>query len=93
MIAGQRRGGGALPKGKKNMADLLLREVDPMMLERIGRLAIARGWTHAQTCMALLEQGLFSTELEVRSGFADPEVDALAEAIAALQALPAGHGF
>ncbi len=75
------------------MADLLLQDVDPMILDRIARLAVARGWTQAQTCVAVLEQGLFSTELEVRSGFADPEVDALAEAIAALQALPAGHGF
>jgi len=41
----------------------------------------------------LLEQGLFSSELEVRSGFGDPEVDALSDAIAALQALPAGQGF
>jgi len=75
------------------MADLLLRDMDAMMLERIARLSVARGWTQAQTCVALLEQGLFSTELEVRSGFVDPEVEALSEAIAALQALPAGHGF
>ena len=76
-----------------SMAELLLREVDPMVLERIDRLAVARGWTQAQACVAVLEQGLFSTELEVRSGFADLEVNALADAIAALQALPAGHGF
>lgn len=75
------------------MADLLLQDVDPMLLERIGRLAIARGWSRPQTCLALLEQGLFSTELEVRGGFVSPEVDALSEAIAALQALPAGQGF
>ncbi len=56
-------------------------------------VAVARGWTHEQTCAALLEQGLFSSELEVRSGFGDPEVDALSAAIAALQALPAGQGF
>ncbi|MEN5203191.1 hypothetical protein ABE473_01835 [Stenotrophomonas sp. TWI700] len=75
------------------MADLLLRDVDPLLLERIRRIAVARGWTREDTCMALLEQGLFASELEVRSGFHDPEVDALAAAIAALQALPDAQGL
>lgn len=75
------------------MADIVLRDVDPLLLERIRRVAVARGWTHEQTCHAVLEQGLLSSELEVRSGFGDPEVDALSAAIAALQAMPAGQGF
>ncbi|MGE8245646.1 MAG: hypothetical protein ACN6RA_06485 [Stenotrophomonas maltophilia] len=75
------------------MADLLLRDVDPLLLERIRRIAAARGWTREDTCMALLEQGLFASKLEVRSGFHDPEVDALAAAIAALQALPDAQGL
>ncbi|NWF31436.1 hypothetical protein HH110_00055 [Stenotrophomonas sp. SAM-B] len=75
------------------MADLLLRDVDPLLLERIRRIAAARGWTREDTCMALLEQGLSASELEVRSGFHDPEVDALAAAIAALQALPDAQGL
>lgn len=75
------------------MADLLLQDIDPIVLERIGRLAGARGWTHAQTCTALLEQGLFTIEMDVRGGFLSPEVDALSDAIAALQVLPAGQGF
>ncbi|HBS56448.1 hypothetical protein [Stenotrophomonas sp.] len=75
------------------MADVVLRDVDPLLFERIRRVAVARGWTHEQTCSVLLEQGLLSSELEVRSGFGDPEVDALSAAIAALQAMPAGQGF
>ena len=75
------------------MADVVLRDVDPLMFERIRRVAVARGWTHEQACWVLLEQGLLSSELEVRSGFGDPEVDALSAAIAALQAMPAGQGF
>ena len=75
------------------MADVVLRDVDPLLFERIGRVAVARGWTHEQACSVLLEQGLLSSELEVRSGFGDPEVDALSAAIAALQAMPAGQGF
>ncbi|HDS0950798.1 TPA: hypothetical protein QDZ34_003251 [Stenotrophomonas maltophilia] len=75
------------------MADVVVRDVDPLLFERIRRVAVARGWTHEQTCAVLLEQGLLSSELEVRSGFIDPEVDALSAAIAALQAMPAGQGF
>lgn len=75
------------------MADVVLRDVDPLLYERIRRVAVARGWTHEQTCSVLLEQGLMSSEFEVRSGFGDPEVDALSAAIAALQAMPAGQGF
>ena len=75
------------------MADVVLRDVDPLLYERIRRVAVARGWTHELTCSILLEQGLLSSELEVRSGFGDPEVDALSAAIAALQAMPAGQGF
>ena len=54
---------------------------------------MARGWTLEQTCLALLEQGLFAGEQEVRGGFENPEVDVLSEAIHALQALPAGAEF
>ncbi|MGV8961738.1 MAG: hypothetical protein ACOH1V_15365 [Stenotrophomonas sp.] len=70
------------------MADLKLRDVDPILLERILRLSVARGWTREQTCVALLEQGLFAIESQVRSGFASVEEDALTEAIAALRDLP-----
>lgn len=77
----------------KHMADLVLRDLDPLLNERIRRVAVARGWTREHTCIVLLEQGLFASELEVRSGFHDPEVNALAEAIAALQALPDVKAF
>ncbi|KAB7768497.1 hypothetical protein NB717_002578 [Xanthomonas sacchari] len=75
------------------MSDLVLRDIDPFLLERIRRIAVARGWTQRQAVLALIEQGLFSSEHDVRSGFEHREVDALSEAIAALRALPAGSGF
>ena len=60
------------------MADLVLRDLDPLLEERIRRVAVARGWTREYTCVALLEQGLFSSELEVRhrgaAGLAGREV-------------------
>lgn len=86
-------GGSTGSKRVVGMADVTLRDVDPHLLERIRRLAVARGWTHEQTCLVLLEQGLFAGEQEVRGGFENPEVDALSEAILALKALPAGGGF
>jgi hypothetical protein len=45
------------------------------------------------TLFHLLEQGLFVTEAEVRSGFNDREVDVLSAAITALKDVPRGHGF
>lgn len=75
------------------MIDLVLRDVDPILAERIRRVSVARGWSQHETLMRLLEQGLFASEHEVRSGFVDPEVDALTDAIAALRELPAGKGF
>lgn len=75
------------------MTDLLLRDIDPILAERIRRVSVARGWDQHETILRLLEQGLFASELEVRSGFEDTEVDALADAIAALKEVPAGKGF
>lgn len=72
------------------MAEVTLRDIEPLLFERIRRLAVARGWTHEQTCLILLEQGLFSSEHDVRSGFENREVDVLTEAIKALHQLPAG---
>ena len=76
-----------------DMADVILRDVDPLLLERISRLAVARGWTREHSSMMLLEQGLFAGEHEMSHGFEHPEVDVLSEAIHALQALPAGAEF
>ncbi len=75
------------------MHDLVLRDIDPILAERIQRIGIARGWSQQETVLRLLEQGLFACEQEVRGGFESPEVDALADAIAALKLLPAGQGF
>ena len=73
-----------------DMAEVTLRDIDPLLMERIRRLSVARGWTREQTCIALLEQGLFASEHQVRGGFENSEVDVLSEAIQALHALPAG---
>lgn len=76
-----------------DMTDLVLRDIDPVLVDRIRRISMARGWTQHQTVVNLLEQGLFASEHEVHGGFQHPEVDALADAIAALKQLPAGADF
>gem|GEM_PF-360303 len=50
------------------MAEVVLRDIDPLLMERIRRLSVARGWTREETCLALLEQGLFASEHHVRRG-------------------------
>jgi hypothetical protein len=37
------------------MTDLLLRDIDPILVDRIRRIAIARGWTQHQTVLNLIE--------------------------------------
>ena len=65
------------------MTDIVLKDVDPILAERIRRVSQARGWPIHDTIFNLLEQGLFVCEAEVRGGFDDREVNALAEAISA----------
>jgi len=75
------------------VTDLVLRDIDPILSERIRRVAQARGWSPDEAVLRLLEQGLFASEEEVRGGFENMEVGALSDAIAALKLLPAGKGF
>ena len=75
------------------MTDIVMKDIDPVLADRIRRVTEARGWNMHDTLFHLLEQGLFITESEVRSGFNDKEVDVLSEAITALKDVPRGHGF
>lgn len=76
-----------------NMTDIVLKDIDPVLADRIRRVATARGWNIHETIFNLLEQGLFACEAEVRSGFDNNEVDVLSAAINALKEVPAGKGF
>ncbi|SEM34751.1 hypothetical protein SAMN05428989_3601 [Pseudoxanthomonas sp. GM95] len=75
------------------MTDLLIRDLDPILTDRIQRVSVARGWSVDETISRLIEHGLFAMEAEVRGGFSDPEVTALSDAIAALRAVPQGAKF
>ncbi|MCY7312532.1 MAG: hypothetical protein LH491_02630 [Pseudoxanthomonas sp.] len=75
------------------MTDIVLKDIAPVLADRIRRVAEARSWSVHDTIMYMLEQGLFLSESEVRSGFNDREVDVLSEAITALKDVPPGPGF
>ena len=79
--------------GNGDMTDIVLKDVDPILAERIRRVSQARGWPIHDTIFNLLEQGLFVCESEVRGGFDDREVNALADAISALKSVSPGNGF
>jgi hypothetical protein len=75
------------------MPDLVVRGMDTMLLERVRRLAISRGWSHRQAVTALVECGLFYIDMHPGNGFASPELDVLQEAVSALERLPRGGDF
>lgn len=67
------------------MADLLVNNIDPVLHDRLLRVAAARGWDLRETAVRLLEHGLLAAEQEISRGFNSSEVDALSAAIAALK--------
>ena len=75
------------------MADLILKNIDPVLSERILRLSVARRWDARETVVRLLEQGLFAIENEVHGNLDNDEASALSEAIAALKQVSAVGSF
>lgn len=74
------------------MPDLILRNIEPAMLERVQRLADAHGWSVQQALVCLLDRGLAS------STATDDALDAfdtrvLEEALVALENVPSDPGF
>ncbi len=76
-----------------HVTDINIKDIDPVLADRIRRAAAARGWDMRETLTHLLELGLFAAESEVRTGFNNQEVDVLTDAITALRDVPAGPGF
>lgn len=75
------------------MTDIVLKDADPVLMDRIGRVAEARGWTVARTLLHLLEQGLHVVEGDGSVRLDHQEADALAAAIAALESVPDDSGY
>jgi hypothetical protein len=74
------------------MTDLVLRDIDSMMAERIRKVAEANGWTMHQTILHLIERGLYASEGGALR-FDSKESDVLQSVIAALETVPNDPGF
>ena len=70
------------------MTDLIVKDVDDGLVERITAYAAAQGWGQARTLRFLLEQGLRASVGDERSSFDADEDTVLAAAISALEQVP-----
>ena len=75
------------------MTDIVLRDIDPRLRQRIQQVADARGWDLPHTLSHLLELGLETADVECAPAFDGREADILAGAIAALEQVPDDPGF
>ena len=74
------------------MTDLVLRDIDPVLAERIRKVAQTNGWTMHQTILHLIERGLYASEGGALR-FDGAESDVLQSVIAALETVPNDPGF
>ncbi len=75
------------------MTESIVLNIDPLLLERVRRMATAKGWSEHQALGHLLEHGLFACEAELAARFNDSDADALQAAIAALEQIQDDPGF
>ncbi|HUH89753.1 MAG TPA: hypothetical protein VLZ76_03730, partial [Lysobacter sp.] len=67
------------------MTNAVLLDIDPLLMDRIMRIASARSWGQQEAMIHLLEHGLFACEVEVAARLDDTDAVALQAAIAALE--------
>jgi len=75
------------------MTEIMLRDVDHVLLDRIDRVARRSGWDLSTTLMHLLEQGLHACEGNGELHFEGGEAAVLQAALDALNAVPDDPGF
>lgn len=75
------------------MTDIVLKDADPVLVDRIRRVADARGWTLPRALQSLLEQGLHVYEGDGSVRLDNSEADALQAAIAAMEQVPDDPGY
>ncbi|HUH91035.1 MAG TPA: hypothetical protein VLZ76_10325 [Lysobacter sp.] len=75
------------------MNETVLLDMDAVLLERVRRLAGAKGWGQQEAMIHLLEHGLFACEVEVAARLDDTDAVALQAAIAALEQIDSDPGF
>lgn len=75
------------------MSDIILRDIDPVLAGRIGRIGAAHGWSAPETLLRLLEHGLLAWEGAGTARLSERESGALQSAIVALEQVPDDPGF
>ncbi|TWI13640.1 hypothetical protein [Aerolutibacter ruishenii] len=75
------------------MSETLQIQLDAVLLERIRRVAQARGWSDAVAIRHLVEHGLFAVEPRGEPSLNDADAGILQSAIAALEGIPDDPGF
>lgn len=75
------------------MTDIVLRDIDSVLAERIARIAQAHGWSQPQALLHVLERGLHACEGEGSIGLAEREARVLQAAIQAMEHVPSDPGF
>lgn len=75
------------------MTDIMLRDIDEVLAQRIGRIGESHGWSTAQTLLRVLETGLNVCEGNEALRLAEHESGVLQAAIAALEQVPDDSGF
>ena len=75
------------------MTDIVLRDIDTVLAERLRRIGDAHGWDMPQTLSHILELGLDACEGAGAVRLAEDEASILQAAIAALESVPSDPGF
>lgn len=75
------------------MTDIVLRDIDPVLADRIRRIGEAHGWSPSGTLLRLLEYGLRAWEGDSTVLLAENEDGVLQAAIAAMEQVPSDPGF
>lgn len=75
------------------MTEIMLRNIDDVLLDRIERIATRCGWDLSTTLMHLLEKGLHAYEGSGELHFEGGEADVLQAALEALSQVPDDAGF
>ena len=74
------------------MTDLILRDIEPTLLDRLKRLAIARGGNLEDALRLLVDRGLACSN-DSEDELDDNHARVLQAAIAALESVPSDPGF
>lgn len=75
------------------MTDILLRDIDPALIERLNRVAAANGWPSDESLRNVFEHGLHALELAATLRLNEREESALQSAINAMEGVVDDPGF